>query len=164
MIDQYTIARIMDAAQIVDVVSDFVTLKKKGVNMVGLCPFHSDKTPSFYVSPVKNICKCFSCGEGGTAVHFIMKHEQLSYVDALKYLAKKYNIEVQERELTNEEIAADKERESLFILNEYARTYFQNVLYNHIEGKTVGLAYFKERGFREDIIRKFELGYCLEQR
>jgi DNA primase len=164
MIDQYTIARIMDAARIVDVVSDFVTLKKRGVNMVGLCPFHDDKTPSFYVSPSKNICKCFSCGEGGTAVHFIMKHEQLNYAEALKYLAKKYNIEVEEREQTDEEMAADKERESLFILNEYANTYFQNTLHNTVEGKTIGLSYFRERGFRDDIIRKFQLGYSLEQR
>ncbi|GAB6012229.1 DNA primase [Viscerimonas tarda] len=164
MIDQFTINRIMDAAQIVDVVSEFVTLKKRGVNMVGLCPFHSDRTPSFYVSPSKNICKCFSCGEGGSAVHFIMKHEQLSYTEALKYLAKKYNIEVEERELTDEQKEAYNERESLFILNDYARTYFQNTLHNHLEGKTIGLSYFKERGFREDIIRKFELGYSLEQK
>ncbi len=121
MIDQLTINRIMDAAQIVDVVSDFVTLKKRGINYVGLCPFHSDKNPSFYVSPSKNICKCFSCGEGGTATHFIMKHEQLSYVEALKYLAKKYSIEVEEKELTQEQQEAYNERESLFILNEYAR-------------------------------------------
>ena len=164
MIDQFTINRIMDAAQIVDVVSEFVTLKKRGVNFVGLCPFHSDKTPSFYVSPSKNICKCFSCGEGGSAVHFIMKHEQLGYAEALKYLAKKYNIEVEERELTNEQKEANNERESLFILNEYARTYFQNTLHNHLEGKTIGLSYFKERGFREDIIHKFQLGYSLEKK
>lgn len=164
MIDQYTIGRIMDAAQIVDVVSDFVTLKKRGVNYVGLCPFHSDKHPSFYVSPSKNICKCFSCGEGGTAVHFIMKHEQLSYVEALKYLAKKYNIEVEEKELTEEEQAAYNERESLFILNDFARTYFENTLHNNLEGKTVGLSYFKERGFRDDIVCKFQLGYSLEQK
>lgn len=164
MIDQLTIDRIMDAAQIVDVVSQYVTLKRRGINYVGLCPFHSDKTPSFYVSPAKNICKCFACGEGGTAVHFIMKHEQLSYYEALKYLAKKYNIEVQERELTDEQKHAYNERESLFILNDFARTYFANMLHEHIEGKSVGLSYFKERGFREDIIRKFQLGYSLEQK
>ncbi len=164
MIDQSTIDRIMDAAQITDVVSQFVTLKRRGINYVGLCPFHSDKTPSFYVSPSKNICKCFACGEGGTAVHFIMKHEQLSYYDALKFLAKKYGIEVQERELTDEQKKAQSERESLFIINDYARDYFVNILHEHIEGKTVGLSYFIERGFREDIIRKFQLGYSLEQR
>jgi DNA primase len=154
----------MDAAQIVDVVSQFVTLKRRGINYVGLCPFHSDKTPSFYVSPAKNICKCFACGEGGTAVHFIMKHEQLSYYEALKYLAKKFNIEVQERELTNEQKQAHNERESLFILNDFARTYFVNILHRHIEGKSVGMSYFKERGFRDDIIEKFQLGYSLEQK
>lgn len=164
MIDQLTINKIIDAAQIVDIVSEFVTLKKRGVNFVGLCPFHVDKNPSFYVSPSKNICKCFACGEGGSAVHFIMKHEQLSYVEALKYLAKKYNIEVEEKELTEEEQQAYNERESLFILNDFARTYFENTLHNHIEGKTVGLSYFKERGFRDDIIRKFQLGYSPEQR
>jgi DNA primase len=164
MIDQLTIDRIIEAARIEDVVGEFVTLKKKGVNMVGLCPFHTDKTPSFYVSPSKNICKCFACGEGGSAVHFIMKHEQLTYYEALKYLAKKYNIEIQEKELTEEQKNAYNERESLFILNDYARTYFTNTLHQHIEGKTVGLSYFKERGFREDIIKKFQLGYSLEQR
>lgn len=164
MIDQGTIDRIMDAAQIVDVVSQFVTLKRRGINFVGLCPFHTDKTPSFYVSPAKNICKCFACGEGGTAVHFIMKHEQLSYYEALKYLARKYNIEIQEREFTDEQKQAYNERESLFILNDYARDYFVNTLHNHLEGKSIGLSYFKERGFREDIIEKFQLGYSLEQR
>lgn len=164
MIDQATIDRIIDAAQVVDVVSQFVTLKRKGINYVGLCPFHEDRTPSFYVSPSKNICKCFACGEGGTAVHFIMKHEQLSYFDALRYLAKKYNIEIQERELTDEQKQAYNERESLFILNDFARNHFVKTLHEHIEGKSVGLSYFKERGFREDIIQKFQLGYSLEQR
>lgn len=164
MIDQGTIDRIMDAAQIVDVVSQFVTLKRRGINYVGLCPFHTDKTPSFYVSPAKNICKCFACGEGGSAVHFIMKHEQLSYYEALKYLAKRYDIEIQEREFTDDQKKAYNERESLFILNNYAKDYFVNTLHEHIEGKSIGLSYFKERGFREDIIRKFELGYSLEQR
>lgn len=164
MIDQGTIDRIMDAAQIVDVVSQYVTLKRRGINYVGLCPFHSDKSPSFYVSPAKNICKCFACGEGGTAVHFIMKHEQLSYYEALKFLANKYNIEFQERELTDEQKQAYNERESLFILNDYARDYFVNMLHNHIDGKSIGLSYFKERGFRDDIIRKFELGFSLEQK
>lgn len=164
MIDRITIDKIIEAARIEEVVGEFVTLKKKGVNFVGLCPFHEDKTPSFYVSPPKNICKCFACGEGGNAVHFIMKHEQLSYHEALKYLAKKYNIEVEERELTEEQKMAYNERESLFIINEHARTYFVNMLHQHQEGKTVGLSYFKERGFREDIIKKFQLGYSLEQK
>ena len=117
MIDQPTIDRILDAANIVDVVSEFVTLRKRGINYVGLCPFHSDKSPSFYVSPSKNICKCFACGEGGTAVHFIMKHEQLSYFDALRFLAKKYNIEIQERELTEKEKQIRSDRESMLIVN-----------------------------------------------
>ena len=164
MIDKATIDRIQDAAQIVDVVSDFVTLKKRGVNYVGLCPFHDDRTPSFSVSPSKNICKCFACGEGGTATHFIMKHEQLSYYEALKYLAKKYNIEVRERELTDEEKVLESERESMFIINDYARTYCKNTLHTNTEGKSIGLSYFKERGYRDDIIKKFELGYALEQR
>ena len=164
MIDQTTVSRIQDAAQIVEVVSDFVTLRKRGVNFVGLCPFHDDRTPSFYVSPSKNICKCFSCGEGGSAVHFVMKHEQLSYYEALKYLAKKYNIEVVEKELTDEEKQAQNDRDSMFILNEFARDYFVKTLHNHAEGKTLGLSYFRERGFRDDIIRKFQLGYSPEER
>lgn len=164
MIDQITIDKILDAANIVDVVSEFVTLRKRGINMVGLCPFHSDKTPSFYVSPSKNICKCFACGEGGTAVHFIMKHEQLSYVEALKFLAKKYNIEVQERELSDSERKAQSIRESLLIVNTYAQQYFSKVLHQHPEGKSIGLSYFKERGFKEEIIDKFQLGYSLEQK
>lgn len=164
MIDQPTIDRILDAANIVDVVSEFVTLRKRGVNYVGLCPFHDDKTPSFYVSPSKNICKCFACGEGGTAVHFIMKHEQLGYFDALRYLAKKYNIEIQERELTDKEKQARSDRESMFIVNAWAQKYFTSMLHNHIDGKTIGMRYFIERGFREETIRKFQLGYSLDKR
>ena len=164
MIDQPTIDRILDAANIVDVVSEFVTLRKRGINYVGLCPFHTDKTPSFYVSPAKNICKCFACGEGGTAVHFIMKHEQLNYFDALRYLAKKYNIEIQEQELTDKEKQRKSDRESMLIVNSWAQQYFTTQLYEHVEGKTVGLRYFAERGFREDTIRKFQLGYSLDKR
>ena len=164
MIDQPTIDRILDAANIVDVVSEFVTLRRRGVNYVGLCPFHADKTPSFYVSPAKNICKCFACGEGGTAVHFIMKHEQLSYFDALRWLAKKYHIEIHERELTEREKQARNDRESMLIVNTWAGEYFTSLLQNHIEGRTVGLRYFAERGFREDTIRKFQLGYSLNER
>lgn len=162
MIDQATIDRIIDAAQIVDVVSDFVTLRKRGVNYVGLCPFHDDKTPSFYVSPAKGLCKCFSCGKGGNPVHFIMEHEQMSYPEALKYLAKKYGIEIKERELSNEEKLMQSERESLFIVNNFARDYFQNILRNHVDGRSIGMAYLRNRGFRDDIIEKFQLGYCTE--
>ena len=164
MIDSQTIERIQDTAQIVDVVSDFVTLRRRGVNFVGLCPFHDDRTPSFYVSPAKNICKCFACGEGGSSVHFIMKHEQLSYYEALKFLARKYNIEIVEKELTNEEKQAQSDRDSMFILNEFARDYFVKKLHDDPEGKAIGLSYFKERGFRDDIIRKFQLGYSPERR
>ena len=164
MIDYLTIERIQSAALIYDVVSDFITLRKRGVNYVGLCPFHEDKAPSFYVSPAKNICKCFACGEGGTAVHFIMKHEQLSYVDALKYLAKKYGIEVKETELSDEQKLEQSDRESMFILNSFAQKTFTSNIFNHREGKSVGFSYFQERGFREDTIRKFELGYSLEQK
>ncbi len=164
MIDQVTIGRIQDAAQIVEVVSDFVTLRKRGANYVGLCPFHEDRNPSFSVSPAKNICKCFACGEGGTPIHFVMKHEQMTYYEALKYLAKKYHIEIVEKEFTDEERRAQSDRESMFILNEYARDYFVKTLHEHPEGKAVGLSYFRERGFRDDIIKKFQLGYSLEQR
>lgn len=160
MIDQATIDRILDAAQITDVVSEFVTLRKRGVNYVGLCPFHNEKTPSFSVSPAKGLCKCFSCGKGGNAVHFIMEHEQLSYYEALKFLAKKYNIEIKERELSNEEKQAQNARESMFIVNAFARDYFQNILENHIDGKAIGMSYFRQRGFRDDIIKKFQLGFC----
>jgi DNA primase, catalytic core len=164
MIDQPTIDRILDAANIVDVVSEFVTLRKRGINFVGLCPFHSDTSPSFFVSPAKNICKCFACGEGGTAVHFVMKHEQISYFDALRLLAKKYNIEVVERELSEKEKQTKSNRESMLIVNTWAQSYFSSILHEHTEGRSVGLRYFIERGFREDIIKKFQLGYCLEQR
>ncbi len=159
MIDQPTIDRILDAAQISDVVSDFVALKKRGVNLVGLCPFHDDKTPSFYVSPAKGLCKCFACGKGGNAVHFIMEHEQLSYPDALRWLARKYNIEIKERELSNAEKQIQNERESLFVINEFARDYFRDTLTNHIDGKSIGMAYLRKRGMRDDIIKKFQIGY-----
>ncbi len=163
MIDQPTIDRIMDAAQIYDVVSDFVTLRKRGVNYVGLCPFHDDKTPSFSVSPAKNLCKCFACGKGGNPVHFIMLHEQLSYPDALRYLAKKYHIEIKERELTDEEKAAQTERDSLFVVNQFANDYFRRTLRDTDEGRNIGLAYLRSRGFRDDTIEKFQLGYCTER-
>ena len=164
MIDRFTVDKIHDAAQIVDVVSDFVTLKKRGVNYVGLCPFHDDSTPSFYVSPSKNICKCFACGEGGTSVQFIMKHEQVSYSDALRFLAKKYSIEIKERELSDEEKQMSSDRESMIIINSWAQKFFSSRLSDYEEGKNIGLSYFVERGFREDIIQKFQLGYSLTKR
>ena len=159
MIDQATIDRILNAAQIVDVVSEYVTLRRAGVNYKGLCPFHNEKTPSFVVSPAKGLCKCFSCGKGGNVVHFIMEHEQLSYYDALRFLAKKYHIEIHERELTDEEKQAQSLRESLFIVNHHAAEFFQNTLHDTPEGVAVGMEYFRQRGFRDDIIRKFQLGY-----
>ena len=164
MIDQATIDRIMDAAQIVDVVSEFVTLRRRGVNYIGLCPFHNEKTPSFSVSPSKGLCKCFSCGKGGNAVHFVMEHEQLSYYEALKWLAKKYGIEVKERELSYEEKQAQSVRESLFLVNDFANNYFQDILHNHPDGQAIGMSYFRQRGFRDDIIRKFQLGFSTEGR
>ena len=148
MIDQTTIDRILDAAQIVDVVSEFVTLRKRGVNYVGLCPFHNEKTPSFSVSPAKGLCKCFSCGKGGNSVHFIMEHEQMSYYEALKYLAKKYNIEIKERELTNEEKQAQTTRESMFIVNNFARDYFQNILKNHVDTFVAAPDWVAAKGMR----------------
>jgi len=164
MIDQITVDKIINAAQIVEVVSDFVTLRKRGVNYVGLCPFHDERTPSFSVSPAKGICKCFSCGKGGNAVNFVMEHEQMSYYEALKYLARKYHIEVIEKELTPEEIAHKNDRESMLALNKFAQGYFSNILHHSAEGKNVGMSYFQERGFREDIVKKFQLGYSLDQR
>ena len=161
MIDRATVDRIMDAADIVDVVSEFVTLKKSGANYKGLCPFHNERTPSFYVSPARGICKCFSCGKGGNAVNFIMEHEQMTYPEALRWLAKKYNIEIQERELTSEEREQENRRESMFIVNEWVATYFEEQLNNHPDGQTYGMTYFRSRGFRDDIIKKFRLGYDL---
>lgn len=164
MIDRATVERILDAAQIVDVVSEFVTLRKRGVNYVGLCPFHDDKTPSFYVSPAKGVCKCFACGEGGSAVHFIMKHEQITYPEALRWLARKYNIEIQERELTDEEKREASERESMFIINEWAKDYFRDIMHNDVDGQAIGKQYFRSRGIRDDIMQKFQLGYALPRR
>lgn len=160
MIDRITVEKILDAANIVDVVSDFVNLKRAGSNLKGLCPFHDDHTPSFVVSPARNTCKCFSCGEGGSPVGFIMKHEQLSYPDALRYLAKKYGIKIEEKELTPEEIQSRGDRESMFILNDWARDWFKNQLWETPDGKAIGLAYFRNRGFRDDILEKFQVGYC----
>ena len=164
MIDRATIDRIMDAANIVDVVSEFVSLRKSGANFKGLCPFHDDRTPSFSVSPARGIYKCFSCGKAGNAANFIMEHEQLSYPEALKWLARKYNIEIKERELTDEERQQENERESIFIVNEWAADFFHNTLLNDADGKAVGLAYFRSRGFRDDIIEKFHLGFAPPKR
>ncbi len=164
MIDQGTVERIYDAAQILDVVQDFVVLKKRGTNYIGLCPFHNEKTPSFSVSQTKGIYKCFGCGKGGSSVNFIMEHENLSYSEALRYLALKFNIEIVEHEISPEEAAQKNERESLLIVTEYASNYFSDILHNHSEGKAVGMAYFAERGIRDDMILKFQLGYSLEKR
>ena len=164
MIDRVTIERIMDSVEIVDVIQDFVTLKKRGVNYVGLCPFHNEKTPSFTVSPSKGIYKCFGCGSGGNAVNFIIEHEHLSYPEALKFLAGKYNIEIIEKELTAEEVEQKNQRESMLILTKFAAGNFHRNLFKHQEGISVGLSYFKERGFRHEILKEFGVGYCLEQK
>ena len=154
----------MDAANIVDVVSEFVSLRKAGVNYKGLCPFHDEKTPSFVVSPSKGYCHCFSCGKGGNAVGFIMEHEQMTYPEALRWLAKKYNIEIHERELTDDEKREESERESLFIVNDWALHYFQDNLFNTQAGQAIGMQYFRSRGFRDDTINRFQLGYALPER
>lgn len=161
MIDRPTVDRILEAANIVDVISEYVSLRKAGTSYKGLCPFHDDRTPSFSVSPAKGVYKCFSCGEAGNVVNFIMKHDQMTYPEALKVLAKKYGIEVKERELTTEEKQLENERESMFLVNEWAAKYFQNILHSHVDGKAIGLQYFRNRGFRDDIIEKFQLGFCL---
>lgn len=164
MIDRQTIERILDAAQIVDVVQEFVPLKKRGVNYLGLCPFHNEKTPSFTVSPSKEIFKCFGCGKVGNSVNFIMEHEHLTYPEALKYLARKYHIEVVEKERSPEEIEKQNERESLLVVTAYAARQFTENLLHSDEGINIGLAYFRERGFRQETVKKFELGYSFEQR
>ena len=162
MIDRNTVQQILDTADIVDVVSDFVALKRRGTNWIGLCPFHNDRRPSFYVSRAKGICKCFACGEGGSAVNFIMKHEQLSYPEALRYLARKYHIEIEERELTDEEKQAQTEREAMLMLNEWACAYFEKQLHDTQAGQDIGLSYFRQRGFNDATIREFRLGYSSE--
>ncbi|MDR1652572.1 MAG: DNA primase [Prevotellaceae bacterium] len=164
MIDFATVEQIKDAAKIEDVVSDYVTLRRRGANMIGLCPFHNEKTPSFSVNPARNIFKCFGCGKGGDSVHFIMEIEQTSYWDALHVLAKKYGIEIRERDLTPEEIAARSDRESMLTVNDFTQKHFYENLHKHSEGRAVGLSYFRERGLREDIIEKFRLGFALDAR
>ena len=164
MIDRATVDKILEATDIVDVVGEFVNLRKAGVNYKGLCPFHDDKTPSFMVSPARQICKCFACGEGGNAVNFLMKHEQITYPEALRWLAKKYNIEIQERELTDDEKREQSDRESMFVVNEWACQYFHEILKNDVDGIAVGKQYFRSRGIRDDIIEKFRLGFALTKR
>ena len=164
MIDRATVEKIKDAANIVDVVGEFVTLRKAGMNYKGLCPFHNEKTPSFIVSPARGTCHCFGCGKGGNSISFVMEHEQMTYPEALRWLANKYHIEIKERELSDEEKREQSERESMFIINEYALKYFEDILHNHEEGKAIGLQYFRSRGFRDDIISKFQLGFDLSNR
>ncbi|WP_440432048.1 DNA primase [Prevotella sp.] len=164
MIDHATVERIKDAANIVEVVSEFVTLRRSGANYKGLCPFHDEKTPSFYVSPARGMCHCFGCGKGGNPIGFIMEHEQMTYPEALRWLANKYHIEIQERELTDYEKREQSERESMFIVNEWAMKYFQDKMQNDPDGIAIGMQYFRSRGFRDDIIQKFQLGYDLADR
>ena len=162
MITKNTIDQIFDTARIEEVVGDFVALKKRGVNLLGLCPFHNEKTPSFTVSPAKGIYKCFGCGAGGGSVSFVIEHEKYSYPEALKYLAKKYNIEIEEEEKSDEQIEQQSERESQFLVTGFAQEHFSDNLLNQEEGKAIGLSYFKERGFTKETIEKFQLGYGLE--
>ena len=162
MITQKSVQEILHVVRIEDIVGDFVTLKRKGANLGGLCPFHNEKTPSFNVNPARNIFKCFGCGEGGDSVTFLMKHENVTYPEALRYIAKKYNIAVEETEVTPEFIAEKQLAESLYIVNERALTFYQNQLFDTERGKSIGLAYFKQRGFREETIRKWGLGFAPE--
>ena len=164
MIPQDTIMSITDTVRIEEVVSDFVSLKKRGANLIGVCPFHKEKTPSFIVSPAKGIFKCFGCGKAGDSVRFIMEHEHYSYPEALRYLANKYGIIIEEKEQSPEELMAQNEREKMFNINTFAQQYFSNIMKNDDEGLAVGMSYFRERGFRDAIIDKFQLGYCLNQR
>lgn len=163
-IDNETVRKILDAADIVEVVSDFVSLKRRGANFIGLCPFHNERTPSFSVSKSKGICKCFSCGKGGSPVNFIMLHEQMTYQEALRYLAKKYNIEIKEHEMTEKEREEATERESLLAVNDFALLHFEHNLLDTEEGRNVGLAYFRERGINDAMVKKFRLGYAIDRR
>ena len=164
MIDRLTIEKIKDAANIVDVVGEFVTLRKAGANYKGLCPFHNEKTPSFIVSPSRGTCHCFGCGKGGNSISFIMEHEQMTYPEALRWLANKYHIEIHERELSDDEKREQSERESMFIVNEWAAKYFEEILHGDGDMVSIGMQYFRSRGFRDDIIRKFQLGFDLNDR
>jgi len=164
MITQKTIQEVMNTAKVEEVIGDFINLRRRGVNLIGNCPFHDEKTPSFTVSPSKNIYKCFGCGKGGDSVRFIMDHEHLSFPESIKFLAVKYRIEIEETENTAKEIENKLITDSLYIANDFARDYFCDVLFNRQEGKSIGLSYFKERGFREATIKKFQLGYALDER
>lgn len=163
MIPPDTVQKILDATHIEEVISEFVSLHRRGANYMGCCPFHNEKTPSFSVSPSRGIFKCFGCGEAGNAVHFLMKHEHFSYPDALRFLANKYGIEIKEKELTDEERQAQTERDTLFHVSEFAQKHFADLLYNNEDGRNIGLAYFYERQLNDDIIKKFGLGYCLDE-
>jgi len=164
MIAQQTIQQIQSRIDIIEIVGSFIKLKKRGANYLGLCPFHNEKSPSFTVSPAKEIYKCFGCGRSGNTISFLMEHEKYSYAEALRWLAAKYNVEIEEKELSPELRQQQQVAESLYIINGFAQKYFHDILLNNEEGQDVGLSYLKERGFNEDIIRKFQLGYCLEQR
>lgn len=164
MIDQLTIDKVQDTAQILDVVGEFVSLRRRGQNYVGLCPFHSDKNPSFYVSPSKNVCKCFSCGEGGGPVQFVMKHEQMSFYEAIKWLGNKYGIEVEEKKMTDEERARQTAREGMLMVNDFAQKTFEDDLFESGEGQSIGLPYFRERGLQDETIKRFHLGYALDSK
>lgn len=164
MIEQSTVDRVMAAADIVDVVKDFVALRKAGASYKGLCPFHEDRTPSFIVTPAKGLCKCFACGAGGNAVKFVQMHEQLSWPEAIRYLARKYGIEVEERGVTDGQRERSREREALLVLNEWACEWFQTMLHDDPDGIAIGMSYFRSRGFRDDTIRKFQLGFCPDRR
>ncbi len=164
VIDRETVQRIIDTANIVEVVSDFVSLKRRGANYIGLCPFHNERTPSFSVSPAKGICKCFSCGKGGSPVNFIMEHEQMTYWEALRYLARKYHIEIKEHELTDEERRQQGERQTLLSLNEFAMKHFEDRMVSTDEGRDIGQSYFRHRGINEAAIKRFHLGFALDRR
>ena len=164
MIPQDTIMSILDTVRIEEVVGDFVSLKRRGANLIGVCPFHKEKTPSFIVSPAKGIFKCFGCGKAGDSVRFIMEHEHYSYPEALRFLAQKYGIIIEEKEQTPEEMVAQNERERMFNVNSFAQQYFSSIMKTDDEGLAIGMSYFRERGFRDAIIDKFQLGYCLNQR
>lgn len=163
MIKPETIEKIMDVVRIEDIVSEFVSLKRRGANLLGCCPFHNEKTPSFTVSPAKGIFKCFGCGEAGNSVHFLMKHEHFSYPEALRYIAKKYNIDIEEEALSPQELEKQTEREALFNVSEFAQKYFADILFNDDMGKAIGLSYFYERGLTDNIIQRFGLGYCVDE-
>src|SRR5687767_8592866 len=164
MISPATIQQILSRIDIVEIISSFVKLKKRGANYLGLCPFHNEKSPSFTVSGTKEIFKCFGCGKSGNSINFLMEHEKYSYVEALRWLAQKYNVEIEEKEVSPEIKAQQQLADSLFIINNFARDYFVKTLHETDEGQNIGLSYFEERGFTEEIVRKFQLGYCLNER